>query len=647
MRVLDPGGPWWPALTAAALLLTCWLVGVAAVAASGLDASLEEWLAYGALVGAMLVTAAGFLVALVTGLSGGSVALTAGLLLVPATGYLTGPARGRFLDRVHDFVERWRPRAGGGREWWLALLLLLCWPFTLTLLGQSYRLDGSGGLLSGNAAAYADWALHLTIAGSFAYGANLPPEFTIDPGHPLGYPFLIDFLAAMLVKTGSDLPGSIVLSSAYLGLVLPPVAYLAVRRFGLGRSVAFWSVVVFFLGGGLGFYKLPGLINSAGWKAVSHPGQLFTQDDPANLQLLNPVLAYLLPQRSILFGLAIALLVPAVVWSLLPGLRAGDGSVRRPLLAAGLLLGISPAFHVHGFLTALALIGFWFLLERRRELFAAVVVAIVVGLPVAAWMIAGHNAHARWQPGWLSAADGHHDSLIWFWLKNTGLFIPLMLVGQFWPGLLPRGLAPRLAPIWLWFAVPNLAVLQPWDWDNTKYLVFWLGFGSILVGAVLVRLARRSVEGAVLAVLLTGSLCLAGGLDLAWTLRPTTNVNLFVDAAGVRTATWVRGHTRPTALFAVAPEHNNPIPMLAGRRIVAGYWGWLWSYGIDDAQARADDERTILHGGAAGLDAARRYRVEYVLIGPQELAAGADPSFWDSNATAVHRDGAYTVYRLA
>jgi len=38
------------------------------------------------------------------------------------------------------------------------------------------------------------------------------------------------------------------------------------------------------------------------------------------------------------------------------------------------------------------------------------------------------------------------------------------------------------------------------------------------------------------------------------------------------------GNTSPTALFVVADEHNSPIPTLAGRRVLIGYAGWLWTY---------------------------------------------------------------------
>ena len=44
--------------------------------------------------------------------------------------------------------------------------------------------------------------------------------------------------------------------------------------------------------------------------------------------------------------------------------------------------------------------------------------------------------------------------------------------------------------MWLWFVVPNIIVLQPWPWDNTKFFIFWALLGSVLVGGVLAGLLR-------------------------------------------------------------------------------------------------------------------------------------------------------------
>jgi uncharacterized membrane protein len=121
---------------------------------------------------------------------------------------------------------------------------------------------------------------------------------------------------------------------------------------------------------------------------------------------------------------------------------------------------------------------------------------------------------------------------------------------------------------------------------------------------------------------------------------------LFTDAGGVKVADWVRRNTSPTAIFAVADEHNSPIPTLAGRRELIGYPGWLWTYGLADYVQKGEDDKRILDGDANALELAQKYGIDYVMIGPQEVPRGASRAYWDEHGTLVYDDGQYAVYRL-
>ena len=61
----------------------------------------------------------------------------------------------------------------------------------------------------------------------------------------------------------------------------------------------------------------------------------------------------------------------------------------------------------------------------------------------------------------------------WFWLKNTGLFIPLLVIALVWKPddyLVPRKLLLFYLPFTMAFFVPNFVKLAPWVWDNIKML---------------------------------------------------------------------------------------------------------------------------------------------------------------------------------
>jgi uncharacterized membrane protein len=195
--------------------------------------------------------------------------------------------------------------------------------------------------------------------------------------------------------------------------------------------------------------------------------------------------------------------------------------------------------------------------------------------------------------------------------------------------------------------VPNFVVLQAWDWDNTKFFAYWALFGAIPIGALLARLFAWGGWRTAIATLLAVVLMLSGALDLVRALDPVENASLFSDAGGVRAATWVRQNTDANAVFLVAPEHNEPIPTLGGRRVMVGYPGWLWTYGLSDWYQRSEDAKRMLKGDQATPRLLRDYGVSYVVIGPQEINGyGANLAYWSSAADTVYANGGYAVYRV-
>ena len=96
----------------------------------------------------------------------------------------------------------------------------------------------------------------------------------------------------------------------------------------------------------------------------------------------------------------------------------------------------------------------------------------------------------------------------------------------------------------------------------------------------------------------------------------------------------------------MADEHNNPVPTLGGRKVLVGYPGWLWTYGLPDYVQKGDDNKRILNGDAAAPQLVRKYGVDYVMIGPQEIPGGASRAYWDEHGTLVYDNGGYAVYKV-
>lgn len=638
-------------LAAGILLAGCAAAGFGITYLSGVALNFEERVVFGAVLGAMAVSAFTFAPALLArDLTPATVWMGMTVTLALGTvGVLT--KRATVLTDWNDARHRWPT------QWPLLAVLLVCGAWTVHFFHQAYVYTPLG-LYAGYVNVWGDWAAHLSFAGSFAYGHNFPPEYPIDPGHRLGYPFMIDFFAAGLVPLGLSLTQALTATSAMLGLALPGVIYLAALRFTAGRAAAVISVFVFLLSGGFGFVKLLGDLQSGGWAALRAPIREYTLNRDVNLQWLNPVLAYIVPQRSTLFGFSLALILLVLIWA---AVRERLGW--QPYLFAGLLAGVMPVFHVHAYGTVVALGAFWAIVHRRREWLAYFVPALVIGLPILAWMWPPQNTSVCGdlpsihgyciEPGWLSFNDWQRHpwlfptAFVWFWLWNTSLLLPLIIAGQVFGRWFPTALPSWFAPMWLWFLVPNLIVLQPWVWDNTKFFIFWALLGGIVAGGVLAGMLRH--WGALAVPAVAGALallCLSGALDLYRASNFQVSAVEFTDAGGLHVADWVRRNTSPYSVFAVADEHNSPIPTLAGRRELIGYPGWLWTYGLADYVQKEQDLKKILDGDATAMQLVSKYGIDYVMIGPQEIPRGANRSYWDAHGTLVYDDGSYAVYRV-
>ena len=632
------------------VLAGCVVAGFGITYLCGVDLNLEERLAFGTVLGAMAVAAASFIasmairdVTVFTVAFGLAVALAIGGVAVIAQ-------RERLTSDLADAAARWwrSPRIAG-HPWPFAAVVVVCAAWTLRFLSQAYVYKADG-LWAGYVNIWGDWAAHLSFAGSFAYGHNFPPQFPIDPGNHLGYPFMIDFFAADLVPFGSHLTSALVLTSGLLGLALPAVIYLAAKRFAGGRAAAAIAVFVFLLSGGLGFVYLLSDIQHGGPGALLHLPREYTLNRDINYQWLNPVLAYIVPQRSTLFGFSLVLIALLMLW-----VAVREELGWRVFLFVGVVAGAMPVFHVHGYGTVMALSVFWAAFNRRREWLAFFIPALAIGVPLVIWMLPpANNSECGAGPslagyciklGWLT--DG--DNWLWFWIKNTSVLIPLLIAAQFARRWFPTGFGKWFAPMWLWFLVPNVIVLQPWDWDNTKFFIFWALLGSVMVAGLLAELFKRGPAAATFAAVLLVALVLSGTLDLARASDPTVSSYQFTDAKGLQVADWVRQKTSAEAIFAVADEHNNPIATLSGRRVMIGYAGWLWTYGLGDYVQKGADERLILEGAPNTADLVDKYGIGYVLIGPQELAdpRNANTAYWDQYGTRVYENGEYSVYKVS
>jgi hypothetical protein len=234
----------------------------------------------------------------------------------------------------------------------------------------------------------------------------------------------------------------------------------------------------------------------------------------------------------------------------------------------------------------------------------------------------------------------------WFWLKNTGAFIPLLIIALLWKPkdyLVPRKFLLFYLPFTLCFFIPNVLKLAPWVWDNIKILFYWWIASAPIVALLLARLWERNVWNRLMAASLFVILTLAGALDIFPLLTGQGEYQEF-DRDGVMFAETIKQTTPPTATILHAPIHNTPI-FLTGRRSIMGYPGHIWTHGLDFGPREA--EIKLIYGGAPDAPALlEKYGVDYVVVGPQEVGIVHPNLDFFSRYPEVANIGEYHLYKV-
>ena len=477
------------------------------------------------------------------------------------------------------------------------------------------------GMVSGHVNIWGDWPVHLGIVSSFVYGQNFPPTHPRFDGHPFSYHYLSDLTASAMTILGMA-PWDALSLHSWIGCVIVAVGLYAFgRRLLRRRGAATLFVVLFLLGGGLGWTYM--LSHAAGtedpWKTFTGFIWDYRIKTEQNFQVVNMFYAFLESQRAFLYGLPIAF---AVFSTLLVGVRRPAAN-RRLFITAGVIAGLLPLAHLSTLLAMVVVIPLLFLLFPSRQWFWFGMAAVIVALPQLLTQLGGGVgalSHTHFALGWESAKDGP----VWFWLKNLGLFAPLLLVALWKRDLVPPRVRRFLFAFMGIFVVVNVVAFQPWTWDNHKILVYWFLAMTLVVAALLAWAWRRwrglAPRAAVIVAVVT--MTLSGVFEDVGTFLGQSRYAMLSND-GIAFAAQVRERTDQHALFVIGPENHNPDSMLTGRRIFVGYPNWLWTEGIDYEFRTAVIEQMYRDlPNAAGLFAA--YDIDYISVGPFERQHGAD-----------------------
>lgn len=617
-------------------------------------AGLPARLCMGTAIGLALLATVGFAFGWWLGLNPASIDAAAVMMLLPWLLLFSRGHRESLRSELHSAVHALtHPRPS-------ELLLFLPFFGLTVLLGLIFSramFTRADGIYTGVTNNLGDLPFHLQVISSFAYGQNNQAEDPTFAGVRFGYPFMADYLSAMLARLGASLQMAMWLPNMLLALSFIGLLVHWTKDLTGSRMAAWIAPLLVLFNGGFGWWQIFQDVRNSDHGLLPLLANLphdytITQGVPdAMYRWGNSLTTLLVPQRSILFGLPLALFICQRWWSVIrdqESRSSGNGSFSRTMVAAGVTAGMLPLIHAHTFLVVMVvgvcLAAIFGRLWRKWMVFYAT--SLLVAAPELVWLSHTSAANTRaffaWSTGW---DHGTHNA-VWFWFVNTGLFIPILIIALI-QGLKngSRKILLFYAPFFLCFIVPNLVRLAPWMWDNIKILFYWYIASVPLVAGGLARWLeeqtnpRRRWVAAGLLVLL----CLSGGLDV---LRVITHAedNREFDTNDIVIAKVISDVARPNAVVLDAPNYASPI-FLTGRRCLLGYPSWSWSRGLDYGK-RETDIRKMYAGGLDAEQLLQQYRVEYALVSLGKTGSlEVSETFWKHYRRIATVDG-YRLYKI-
>lgn len=730
-------------------------------------------LCMGACTGWAMLGLIGFIIASLLGLTSLALVLTAALISTPlGLMWRKREWRRRVEADLKELSRDVRGALARRHDGEMKLATLIFYAFVAVLFwflfGRAMFVSG-GEIYTGVDNNLGDLPFHISIISSFVYGNNFPPEHTEFAGIRLTYPFLVDFVTAMFVRAGASLEGALFWQNYVLALSLVGLLHRYAWQLTKDHLASLIAPTLVLLSGGFGWYLLwqesqqpdsPGLFG-----LLKHLPHDYTITTIGHFRWGNALTTLLIPQRGLLFGLPLALIVMTLWWQATAGegererekeekeRRAGAGrpggregkkkkqpqsasnrrathakpqetmwrpatperevidekpivaldqatrrfswspvpfiSAHSAMFAAGIVAALLPLVHAHSFVVLMLMSGClaWLFPKWWRAWMVFFVTASILAAPQMWWATRDSAVRAESFFGWIwgweadpkniawlvgdAGAFGeraagrlwveklltlifHLVNIAWFWLKNTGLFIPLLVAALLWRKvdgnkksvpLVPRRVLLFYLPFTLCFILPNFCKLSPWAWDNIKVIFYWWMASAPLVALLLAHWWRTRIvwwRGA--AIISCGLLMLAGSLDV-WRVVSEASEQRIFDRDGIKLAELIKRDTAPRSLILHAPTYNHPV-FLTGRRSVMGYGGHLWSQGLD-YNAREADLRKMFAGEAESAGLLEQYGVEYVVLSPLEQTAVPVHQTFFERYTKVGEAGAYSLYQTS
>lgn len=515
------------------------------------------------------------------------------------------------------------------------------------LISKTMLYDESGNMKAA-IAGYGDIPFHLTQVTSFGYGSLFDLNEPIFTGTKIKYAFFINWISGFLLKIVGNLRLALHLPAMIFAALSIWLTFLIYKKFLKKEWLALIALLIFFLGSGFGAYTYitDQLIGSSFSEftdyLVDNNISTVTRWDAEypqqNIAWGAPLTVGLLHQRAFFLGY---FLFSLFFYLLLRFQETKRNKFFYPLI---IILGLSPLAHYHsfmamGFTMVLFAVFNWY--KKDHYLFKKAVIvlilAMVLSIPEVLYLIvgkdnivAGNNSFIQPRLGWMAnpmmGSVKYPDnpnvfeiviSYIKFLWINFGIILPLFIFTAFW-GLRKKIPYKKLKFFILggifFFVLVQLFKFQPWDYDNNKLLVYYQFFAApVLVFFFIYLMHFWKKTGLILLTVFFILSVSSGIIDIIPRLLvPTNQIPTIFNRDAINMATYIRQNVEEDSLIMTSSTHLNPVSSLAGRPVLVGYPGWLWTKGIDYSP-REKDLRAF-YSNPDNFEILKKYNFEYILL---------------------------------
>jgi len=567
------------------------------------------------------------------------------------------------------------------------ILLLTFIIFHLYLISQTFLIDKYGNIRS-TITGYGDIPLHLTQITKFAFQNPINLGEPIFYGQRLDYSFLINLLSGFILRITGNFSFSVLAPAFLFAACNIILVFWIYQKFLKSNLLAYLSVLLFYLGSGFGALiyvqkaldnklNLSQFINYLIQNNITTVVRFDSKYPAQNIDFGAPLSLVFLHQRAFFmgfFGFLVCLLFLILL--------SRNTRLKFASIFAGISFGLLPLAHAHSFIAmSVTIFSFMvvFLLKKDfaylKKLLTAAIIGIVIATPQIIYLTMGNSALTQAtgfivpRLGWMvpptigsitypfgQLPSMFSFSFLQFLLLNFGIILPAFLVCIVKICLKRNIITKTNSLIVFSFALSGLMLFlivqiikfQPWDFDDNKLLVYFQFLAIPLILLVIKNIySRMKTVGILIAMLFVTLALFSGVIDMIPRLAMTSDTLPVIFALDARDmANYIRATIPQNELILTGTDHRNPVDALAGRPVLVGYPGWLWSRGINYTK-REEEVSHFYAFPSEDNPLLKEFNIHYVLLDNQTIVDfKANKQTFDKVFLIIYHLGQYTLYKI-